>query len=111
MKTHTSNEFNELCILMDEEHEEHEPWMWYLAQIAMEVAISRTKKPQKLKDFLIKFKKKEVRSAEEMTEKEKQIYLQNSKNYWLGRTKASKRRNPPSKPVPPPKGTPIRKRR
>lgn len=110
-KSLTSNEFVELDILMDEEADEREPWMWYLAQIACEIAVTRTKKSQKIEDFLIKFKKPETKAEEApLTEEQKAAYLQQSKNYWMGLLhKRAKKPPPQKKKTPPPVHTRTRR--
>jgi hypothetical protein len=82
MQTNTSSEFVELSILMEDEANEHEPWMWYMAQIAMEVAQARSsKKRLRIEDYLIKFAKK--KDPIELTEEQLAQRIQTSKNHWL----------------------------
>ncbi len=98
MRTNTSNDFVELCVLMDEELNEPEPWMWYMAQIAMEIAQGRSKKRLRVEDYLIKFVTK---TKHETTEEERAKKLQASKNYWMAITGLARKAESAPEQTPP----------
>jgi hypothetical protein len=83
MQKTTSTEFLEWLVILRENEDKKKPEHYYLAQIAMEVRSTYSKKVMKLDDFLFKQEKPKLKLTKKQRRKARADRLAKSKGFWM----------------------------